>query len=234
MARRDEFLKRDTLSLFGDDSRSDCTVAEAKAFEKNQSKSRRKLAMVIVIPVLLLIVGGGLGYWWHENAARKAYLEAEREAEMNPKLSDSAIGVESAKLVIEIQGPDEEMMPPTISLVKHALFLKPSEVLLKQVYGGSKTKPVDYKLVINGKENIDVKNDAGEVVTLNLSDPGIDMNLLAKCICQEWNALYPDAQHPLVLEAPKREVEEKPATDEENPAERFKNIPLANDPRMER
>lgn len=120
-----------------------------------------------------------------------------------------------------------------LNMVKQAFFTKPSDIRLKETYGMTEKKtPLPFKIVVNGKETVDVKNDAGETVTVDFSDHDSDPALYAKAICQEWNSVYPDALHPLVLKVPEKFHEDEIEIKE--PENKFKDIPLINDPRTEK
>ncbi|GEM_PF-6246269 len=234
----DDFKKRDTLSLFGDESRSNCTVAEAKAFEKDHRRSRGGRALLIGIPILLILVGALGAYIYIDHRNYVAAIEKERMENENPVRHEITEGKVDAKFVVDVQGMGDESLPAPVSyMLNHLVGTKPSEVCIHKTFSGEMSpKPLEFAMTINGQKEFQVENAEGEMVTLNVSNPLMDKDLMMKVVNREWNKLYPDAQYPLALAFPVEkdlsEAEQAQLDKEREKQERFNNIPLATDPRM--
>lgn len=234
----DDFQRRDTLSLFGDESRSTCTVSEAKEFNREVARRRRHYALVIGIPALLLLVGLLGLYFWNEHREMLAAIEAERLEHENKVFPIKTIGFADAKFVIRFQGVTEEQIPAVINFVAlHAVWQKPSEACIVSQYSGPMVaEPLPYSVEVNGKTTLETTDADGNAVVLDLSQRDIDAELFAKAVCAEWNRCYPGARVPLEIRIPTKEN----ATPEEqaelekmkSERERFNNLQLPDDPRM--
>ncbi len=236
MSKKDDyndFQKRDTLSLFGDETRSRCTVAEAKAFDKAQAAGRRRLMLCIVIPLLVVVaIGGFFVVRSLRAAAEAARLEEERQEAEASKTQVTVIGLDSARMKIAVQGPSEEALPPQYLYVAHtAQWWKPSEVQLTISLNATPGKMLPFACTINGQESLECKAEDGSVTAVSLKDRSLDAELLAKAVSQAWNALYPEAQHPLSVTIPQPK-KDKFQLEEERNREKFENIPSLSDPRM--
>ncbi len=228
-----DFQRRDTLSLFGDETRSRCTVAEAKAFDKAQAAARRRLMLCIVIPLLAVVaVGCFFVVRSMRAAAEAARLEEERHEAEASKNQVTVVGLDSARMKIAIQAPSEEAAVPQQLYVAHAAqWLKPSEVQLTTSYNANPGKVLPFACTINGKDTLEYKAEDGTATVLHLKDHSLDAELLAKAVSQLWNSLYPEAQHPMeiIIPQPKKD---KFQLEEERNREKFENIPSLSDPRM--
>ena len=236
MSKKDDFndfQRRDTLSLFGDETRSRCTVAEAKAFDKAQAAGRRRLMLCIVIPLLIVVAIGCFFVVRSMRAAAEAErLEEERQEAEAAKNQVTVLGLDSARMKIAIQGASEEALPPQHFFVANAaLWQKPSEVQLTVSYNATPGKMLPFALTINGKESLEYKAEDGTVTVVELKDRSVDADLLAKAVSQEWNSLYPEAQYPMAVTIPQPK-KDKFQLEEERNREKFNNIPSLSDPRM--
>ena len=228
----DKMKYRDSRSLFGDDTRSNCTVAEAKEYQQGESRFRFKRVAMVGLPILAIVLCVVAGIWYcdyyNEKMERQ---EAAREAE-NPSRSERVDGFEDAKFVMHVEGMSEETLPMACVLViRDALGQKPSEVKVEYKFSGEMSpKPLPFNFTINGKSSLETVDDSGASVAVDLMDEQVNPNLLFKAVAEEWNRLYPDAMYPMVLEAPKpreENLDETPAKEDQ-----FSNIAIPNDPRM--
>ena len=106
----DNLHERSTLSLFGDESRSTCTVAEAKEFERERSRRRRRRALWIGIPVVLIILGIAGCYAYRIRAAAEAARLEEEARLANPERQEVREGNPSALFKLVVQGTSEERL----------------------------------------------------------------------------------------------------------------------------
>ena len=224
--------RRESLSLFEDESRSHCTVEEAQAYQQTLARARRRRALMVVIPLLAALVG--VGIYLHLRAKAAAREQARHEEEEKQQMAspqERSEGLESARLVIRVQGPSEDALPPQVSyVVQQAFWQKPSEVRVVRVLGGMMNS-LPFALTLNGEEEIPVRTASGEEITLHLSDRRVDAQNLADGVSQYWNRLYPEALHPMKIEIPK--AEESPyQRDEKKKLEGFQKMPQLDDPRM--
>lgn len=234
----DDFTQRDTLSLFGDESRSNCTVAEAKAFEKDHRRSRRGRALWIGLPILLLLVAGLAAYIYIDHVNYLRAVEKERLEQENPTYQEFTVGYPDAKFVIDIEGTGGDSLPGVVAFVlDEILGTKPSEVCIHKTFSGEMSpKPLQFSMAINGKKEFQVMDDEeGVMVSLNVSNPLMKKELLLKVVNEEWNRCYPDAQYPLEVKIPVKPeptaAEQRQMELEREKQERFSNIPIVTDPR---
>ncbi|MGN0866855.1 MAG: hypothetical protein ACI4SG_04165 [Oligosphaeraceae bacterium] len=223
--------RRESLSLFEDESRSNCTVEEAKAYEKSLSQSRRRRALLVAIPLVVILGGGGIFWHCHSQAAAREAARQEEEQAKRQARQEIVEGLPSARMEIRIQGVSGDSTPGQVTFVaQQALWQKPSEVRVVKIYSGMH-EPIPFSMSVNGETSLPVVNEEGRELELNLADNRVDPDLLAAAVCQAWNRLYPEAQHPMEIKIP--QTEESPAQkSEKQRLERFQKIPQLDDPRM--
>ena len=77
--------RRESLSLFEDESRSHCTVEEAQAYQQTLARARRRRALMVVIPLLAALVG--VGIYLHLRAKAAAREQARHEEEEKQQMA---------------------------------------------------------------------------------------------------------------------------------------------------
>ncbi len=224
--------RRESLSLFDDESRSNCTVEEAKAYQKSRRRRRRRRALLVAIPLVAILAGGGLWGYLHRRAEAQELARQEEEQAKAQSQQENVEGLSEARMELRIQGVSEDSIPGQVSFVaQQALWQKPSEVRVVKVFSGMKKEPLPFSLSMNGETTLPVMTPEGKELELNLADPRVDADLLAAAVSQAWNRLYPDALHPMEIQIPK--AEESPSQKaEKQRLERFQQIPQLDDPRM--
>ncbi len=225
----DNLHERSTLSLFGDESRSTCTVAEAKEFERERSRRRRRRALWIGIPVVLIILGIAGCYAYRIRAAAEAARLEEEARLANPERQEVREGNPAALFKLVVQGTSEERLnQKALYAFKQALWQKPSEVYLEETLSGDASpKPLEQVMTVNGKTELPLTLADGRVKMIDPTNPMVDFKELINAIEGEWNRTYPDAQHPMSITVPN----ERPP-EEDSSKDRFKDLKLADDPRM--